>query len=366
MAIITLRSVKAAPLTNAEIDANFTNINNEVATKLTATSYNAADVLTKIKTVDGAGSGLDADLLDGYTPASTNTSNSIVLRDASGNFSAGTITASLTGNISGNAATVTNGIYTNQSYNNPTWLTGLAGSKVTAIPNTSLTNSSVTINGVTVALGGSISISGSANIYTAQQTFRDNLLVITDETDTTKILNFQLSGLSTGTTRVLAIPDETGTIATRTWAQNLLTTGFQTSSLGVGTPAPATTGEIRATNQITAYYSDRRLKENIAPISDALNKVLSLNGVTFTANDVAAGFGYINKNEQVGVIAQEVEAVLPQIVVPAPFDIENKDGIEISKSGENYKTVQYEKLVPLLIEAIKELNAKIDLLQKQR
>jgi len=67
MATLTLRSVKGSPLTNAEVDNNFTALNNEIATKLTATEYNAADVLTKLKTVDGAGSGLDADTLDGQS-----------------------------------------------------------------------------------------------------------------------------------------------------------------------------------------------------------------------------------------------------------------------------------------------------------
>lgn len=66
MATIVLRSA-GTPLTNAQVDANFTNINNEVATKLNTSSYTAADVLTKIKTVDGIGSGLDAELLGGKT-----------------------------------------------------------------------------------------------------------------------------------------------------------------------------------------------------------------------------------------------------------------------------------------------------------
>lgn len=140
--------------------------------------------------------------------------------------------------------------------------------------------------------------------------------------------------------------------------------GIQITSIGVGTGASGTGGEIRATNNITAYYSDERLKTNIKVIPNALDKVLKISGVTFNANDVAASFGYINQDEQVGVIAQEIEAVLPQIVVPAPFDIgKHDDGTEYSISGENYKTVQYEKLVPLLIEAIKELTIEVNKLK---
>ena len=102
MAVIVLRAVKGSPLTITELDANFNNINTEVGQKLDATSYNAADVLTKLKTVDGSGSGLDADLLDGMTSSSTNNVSTIVARDASGNFAAGTIKASLVGDVTGN------------------------------------------------------------------------------------------------------------------------------------------------------------------------------------------------------------------------------------------------------------------------
>ena len=72
----------------------------ELDTKLPSSSYTANDVLTKLKTVDGAASGLDADLLDGLHASSTNTASTVVARDASGNFSAGTITANLTGTAS--------------------------------------------------------------------------------------------------------------------------------------------------------------------------------------------------------------------------------------------------------------------------
>jgi len=97
---LTLRSTKGSPLTNAEVDANFSNISTQIALGQTAASYTAADVLAKLITVDGSGSGLDADLLDGLNSATANTASTIVARDASGNFAAGTITATLSGNAS--------------------------------------------------------------------------------------------------------------------------------------------------------------------------------------------------------------------------------------------------------------------------
>lgn len=104
MAVIVLRSVKGSPLTIAEADANFSNLNTEVGLKLDATDYNAADILTKIKTVDGSGSGLDADLLDGLNASNSHIDSTatVVTRNTSGNFSANTITANLVGNVTGN------------------------------------------------------------------------------------------------------------------------------------------------------------------------------------------------------------------------------------------------------------------------
>jgi hypothetical protein len=122
-------------------------------------------------------------------------------------------------------------------------------------------------------------------------------------------------------------------------------------------------GTISAVGDITAYSSDRRLKENIKPIENSLEKLLQLTGVTYDWKDCVDELGFtptIRKNDA-GLIAQEVQAVLPQAVAPAPFDQEwdNDSGVNKSKSGEDYLTVQYEKLVPLLVEAIKELNEKI-------
>ena len=121
-------------------------------------------------------------------------------------------------------------------------------------------------------------------------------------------------------------------------------TSYQMTALGVGTAA-GPTGQIRATSNITAYYSDSRLKDFEGPIDSALDKVKALTGYYFKENDLARSFGYDNERRQVGVSAQEVESVLPEVVTEAPFNAD-------------YKSVWYEKLVPLLIEAIKELDDK--------
>lgn len=128
----------------------------------------------------------------------------------------------------------------------------------------------------------------------------------------------------------------------------------------VGTTADPGAGAIYATGNITAYYSDARLKDFKGKIDGALDKVSQLNGYYYTENAKAEEFGYNNKAMQVGVSAQEVKAVLPEVVSAAPFDLD-RDGN--SKSGENYMTVNYEKLVPLLIEAIKELKAEVEALK---
>lgn len=119
-----------------------------------------------------------------------------------------------------------------------------------------------------------------------------------------------------------------------------------TNSLGVGTAAPGTAGLIRATNDIVAYYSsDRRLKDNIAPISNPLEKISQIGGYEFDWNDNQD----VYEGHDVGVIAQEIEEILPEIV---------------TTRDNGYKAVKYEKIVPLLIEAIKEQQKQIDELKE--
>jgi hypothetical protein len=121
-------------------------------------------------------------------------------------------------------------------------------------------------------------------------------------------------------------------------------------SIGVGTTASGTPGEIRAIGNIIAYFSDERLKDVIGPIDNALDKVSQLDGFYYKNNDTAREIGYKDGRTHVGISAQRAQEVLPEIVYPAPI-------------GGGYLTVQYDKIVPLLIEAIKELKAEVDRLK---
>lgn len=126
-------------------------------------------------------------------------------------------------------------------------------------------------------------------------------------------------------------------------------------------------GNFSSVGNITAYTSDRRLKKDIETIADALEKVNQISGITYKNNELANSFGFNDDDEQVGVIAQEIEKVLPQVVAPAPFDteIDAVAGTKKSKSGKNYMTVRYDRIVPLLIEAIKELNSQVNDMRKE-
>jgi hypothetical protein len=123
------------------------------------------------------------------------------------------------------------------------------------------------------------------------------------------------------------------------------------------------TGVISTTGNVIAFASDKRLKTNIKPIENPLDKVKSLNGFTYNWNDKAKSLAnYDTEESLVGVFAQEIQEVLPEAVKLAPFD---NDMTGNSISGENYLTVQYEKIVPLLIEAIKDQQKQIDELKSK-
>ena len=116
------------------------------------------------------------------------------------------------------------------------------------------------------------------------------------------------------------------------------------ASIGVGMAASGTSGRIDAANDVVAFStSDIRLKENIKPIENALDKISKISGNTYDwKSELKDVHGY--DGSDVGVIAQEIEAVLPQLV-------QDRDN--------GYKAVKYDKLVALLIEGIKEQQTQI-------
>ena len=122
-------------------------------------------------------------------------------------------------------------------------------------------------------------------------------------------------------------------------SSNLDFTGLLIKGANTTSTALSVVGAIEATGDITAFTtSDSRLKKDVTPIAHALDKIDQITGIDFTWDcDFKSG-------RDVGVLAQEVEQVFPQVVITRP------DG---------FKAVDYPKLIPLLIQAIKELNQKL-------
>lgn len=118
--------------------------------------------------------------------------------------------------------------------------------------------------------------------------------------------------------------------------------------LMVGQTSGATANTIRCTGDIVAYYSsDKQFKDNIVTLDGALDKVKAIRGVRFDWNDKQD----VYEGHDIGVVAQEVEAVLPELVH--------------YREHNNSKAVDYVKLTAVLIEAVKELSAKVDALESK-
>jgi hypothetical protein len=265
----------------------------------TDTTGNYVESVANGSYLTGGGAASEGAVLTlGVDATDLNTASKVVARDASGNFVAGTITAALTGNASTATTLQTARTIGGVSFN------GAAN---------------INLPGVDTA--GTQATSGNAATATILQTTRT------------------INGTSFNGSANITITAAATNVDT------------QLASLGVGTAASGTAGEIRATNNVTAYYSDDRLKTKLGNIEGALDLVGRLNGFYYEANQTAVDLGYEVKRE-VGVSAQEVEAIMPEIVAPAPID-------------DRYLTVRYERLAPLLIEAIKELKDKVESLEAQ-
>jgi hypothetical protein len=245
------------------------------------------------------------------------------------------------------------GIVSGSSQINFTQLSGISPNIISSSSDTSnvdmiITGGSISANLYGGVVSGSAQITGvltSLNSFTASNDNTSlNVATSSYETKGRGIVSGSIQVL--GGSNVLSGSNQTNITSIN---QNLgtSTTGVQFASLGIGTAPDATyelkiSGDVAASGDIVAYYtSDKRLKDNIQPIQNALDKVNELGGYTFDWNEELQK---ARKGHDIGVIAQEVQSVLPEVVV------ERDNG---------YLGVDYQKLVPVLIEAIKELSAKI-------
>ena len=166
------------------------------------------------------------------------------------------------------------------------------------------------------------------------------------------------------------------------WTYNAANTSvYHLGNVGIGNTNPLysldvvgnmyVSGNIRTSDTITSFgdYSDDRLKDREGNIENPLDIVGKLQGFYYkpnkTANDLGIKGNKMNKRE-LGVSAQEVQKILPELIDIAPADISyDAENNVVSKTGSNYLTVNYEKMIPLLIESIKELNKNINELKKE-
>ncbi len=189
-------------------------------------------------------------------------------------------------------------------------------------------------------VSGSLITSASA----AKTTNDSHGVSITNLNSATASLNTSVSNLNTTTASLLI---ETSNLETFT-ASLSTTSNVRFNSLGIGMAATGTAGRIDASGDIVAFStSDKNFKENITPIESPIEKIRMISGNTYDWKADMKEFHGFEGND-VGVIAQEIEAVLPQLVTTR-------------ETG--YKAVKYDKLVALLIEGIKEQQTQIEKLR---
>jgi len=345
--------------------------------------------------LSGSASGEGSTFTVTSNATNANTASTIVARDASGDFSAGTITAAINGNagtatawqtardltLSGDVTGSATGI---DGSGNISVTTTIAANSVALGTDTTGNYVSSLVAGALIDLqnntgeGATPTVDVDLSELATSTTDADgDFFAVIDASNVQRKLtkaNINLSGFnndsgfSTTNGTVTSVSGGNGLTGTVTTSGSLAvgagtgvtvnandvaigqdvatSANVQFNSIGVNTAGSGTAGQIRATSDIVSNYSDIRLKTIESPIPDALEKIKAIGGYYYTENQKAKELGYDDDKRQVGVIAQEIKAIMPEVVKPAPID-------------EKYLTVQYEKLVPLLIQAIKELEARV-------
>ena len=244
----------------------------------------------------------------------------------------------------------------------------LASGDFLDLSSSGITNSG-NINCTNVSISGTLTssiITGTAPFIVTSTTQVANLNVATAglatyATTANAVAGANVSGtVSSATTATSATSATTAGTVTTAAQPNITSTGSltntQTSSLGVGTAASGTGGEIRATNNITAYYSsDIKFKENVRDIPDALEIVLEIGGKLYDWTDDyisqhGGEDGYFIQKADFGVIAQDVLKKFP---------------VAVRTRSDGSLAVDYEKLSALSFAAIKVLNTRLDNLENK-
>ena len=279
---------------------------------------------------------------DTQTITGTKTFNQTIVGSINGNAGSSTVLQNAR-TINGTSFNGSANITTNSWGTSRTLTIGGTGKSVNGGSNVSWSLTEIGAANRALNLTAGSGLTGGGNL-TANRSFAvDSSVVRTSRTLTAG------DGLNGGGTlagnRSFAV--DSSVVRTNGTSQNV-----RINSLGVGTNPSGTTGEIRATNNITAFFSDDRLKTRVGYIENAIDKLNTLTTFYYEPNERAQKLGYA-KERHVGLSAQEVEKILPEVIKPAPID-------------EDYLTIQYEKLVPLLIAAIQELNKEIVDLKKEK
>jgi len=332
----------------------FTVANNALIAKTLITDSITSNTLVRTATINASGTafvnGITSNTL--IRTSTLNSNGPAYLDSVSSNtviFSPifNSSTSSFFNNVTANNLITTKDLTVTGNINSPSIASGsFVGQATLTGVSTSVTTNSNTSNTQIATTGFVKDVLNSGNTFNMTAAFATNGVVTSSPYSDPSWIASLAGSKITG-----SIPGNASNINSFTINQSVGTgNNVQFNSLGVGTGASATTGEIRATNNITAYFSDDRLKKRLGNIENALEKVVSLNGFKYEPNETAQSLGYAVKPE-IGLSAQEVQVVLPEVVVPAPID-------------EKYLTIHYERIIPLLVEAIKELKKEIDELKK--
>jgi len=309
-ATLTLRSVKGSPLTNNEVDGNFTALNSEISTletDLGTAETNISTLQTDLGTLENAvgATALEEtiqDIIGTMVSSNTESGISVTYQDGDGtlDFDVADFTITLAGDLSG-TGTVTN----------------LGDVSITAaVADNSHSHTTGNITGLSEYIADTVGAMVTSNT-------ESGITVAYQDGDNT--LDFDVADFT-----ITMTGDATGS-----------GTVTNLGNVSIAMDVSSITGDLGVTGVVTATdfnsTSDVTLKENINLIDNPLEKISMLNGYTFNWIN--------NKKEAVGIVAQEVEKVFPQIV---------------STGEDGLKRVSYDSLIPLLIESIKDLKNKLD------